>query len=556
MQNDIFNFNKAQIDICSQMLKVLAKNQYELYNAFCSNDYKKEYSCIDESLIIAKKLKESIKSEYAKSFSDKLAEYTDVLKKIQKSARKFENDCKNGLDKDFEKQFEDLLNKMYELQDSLYGWEVFLGKIEGELLFDKREVLLQAIDIMHDLRCTKVLDIGAAFDKAKIIGRHIPVDKYFDDLVIDSLFLQKENENISLPDNRFVAKLVKSNIYNNIFWGQEAFLSYSPKNSKVKNTYDVSLLLYKDFNEESLSGLSKDLEEYKDISRYVLIEFVTDTITDKIREELSNYGRFIIIGKNYKGLLILLDREVNNYKGKVRIYTVCHKAFNKPSYPMYLPIHAGRKGKKDLGYIGDDKGDNISEYNPYINECTAIYNIWKNVKDFEYIGINHYRRYFSVRTMNRVSDWFLLEKDILDYFEDYDIILKDVDYSYPETIEEHLIKTFKNTHTVYVGLQIARNILSEKYPERLENFDRVMKGHTLYLCNLFVMPVKLFDDYCDFLFPFIIELTDRIDEELNGIYQNDYDKRIAGFIAERMFTVWLLDKDLRVKELPVISGGN
>ena len=118
------------------------------------------------------------------------------------------------------------------------------------------------------------------------------------------------------------------------------------------------------------------------------------------------------------------------------------------------------------------------------------------------------------------------------------------------------IKTFKNTHTVYVGLQIARNILSEKYPERLENFDRVMKGHTLYLCNLFVMPVKLFDDYCDFLFPFIIELTDRIDEELNGIYQNDYDKRIAGFIAERMFTVWLLDKDLRVKELPVISGGN
>ena len=556
MQNDIFNFNKAQIDICSQMLKVLAKNQYELYNAFCSNDYKKEYSCIDESLIIAKKLKESIKSEYAKSFSDKLAEYTDVLKKIQKSARKFENDCKNGLDKDFEKQFEDLLNKMYELQDSLYGWEVFLGKIEGELLFDKREVLLQAIDIMHDLRCTKVLDIGAAFDKAKIIGRHIPVDKYFDDLVIDSLFLQKENENVSLPDNRFVAKLVKSNIYNNIFWGQEAFFSYSPKNSKEKNTYDVSLLLYKDFNEESLSGLSKDLEEYKDISRYVLIEFVTDTITDKIREELSNYGRFIIIGKNYKGLLILLDREVNNYKGKVRIYTVCHKAFNKPSYPMYLPIHAGRKGQKDLGYIGDDKGDNISEYNPYINECTAIYNIWKNVKDFEYIGINHYRRYFSVRTMNRVSDWFLLEKDILDYFEDYDIILKDVDYSYPETIEEHLIKTFKNTHTVYVGLQIARNILSEKYPERLDNFDRVMKGHTLYLCNLFVMPFKLFDDYCDFLFPFIIELTDRIDEELNGIYQNDYDKRIAGFIAERMFTVWLLDKDLRVKELPVISGGN
>ena len=64
MQNDIFNFNKAQIDICSQMLKVLAKNQYELYNAFCSNDYKKEYSCIDESLIIAKKLKESIKSKY------------------------------------------------------------------------------------------------------------------------------------------------------------------------------------------------------------------------------------------------------------------------------------------------------------------------------------------------------------------------------------------------------------------------------------------------------------------------------------------------------------
>ena len=76
-----------------------------------------------------------------------------------------------------------------------------------------------------------------------------------------------------------------------------------------------------------------------------------------------------------------------------------------PADKMYLPVHVGAEGKKDsdgkdldLGYVKDNTGDNISLKNPSFCELTGLYWAWKNV-DSDYIGLAHYRRHFSLRSL-------------------------------------------------------------------------------------------------------------------------------------------------------------
>ena len=63
----------------------------------------------------------------------------------------------------------------------------------------------------------------------------------------------------------------------------------------------------------------------------------------------------------------------------IKILVATHKKYWMLSDSCYLPLHVGREGKQDLGYIGDNTGDNISSKNPYFCELTGIYWAWKNL---------------------------------------------------------------------------------------------------------------------------------------------------------------------------------
>ena len=78
----------------------------------------------------------------------------------------------------------------------------------------------------------------------------------------------------------------------------------------------------------------------------------------------------------------------------IKIYTMTHKPFKKPDDPVYIPLHVGREISQDLGYMGDNTGEHISDLNPYYGELTGLYWIWKNETEADIIGICHYRRYF------------------------------------------------------------------------------------------------------------------------------------------------------------------
>ena len=58
---------------------------------------------------------------------------------------------------------------------------------------------------------------------------------------------------------------------------------------------------------------------------------------------------------------------------KIVMIVAAHKAYRMPEDPMYLPLHVGKAGKSlELGFQGDDTGDNISEKNPEYCELTGL----------------------------------------------------------------------------------------------------------------------------------------------------------------------------------------
>lgn len=65
-----------------------------------------------------------------------------------------------------------------------------------------------------------------------------------------------------------------------------------------------------------------------------------------------------------------------------RIYVVAHKKFDMPKNQLYVPIQVG-DGEDLFAFNGvrDNAGDNIAEKNANYCELTAIYWIWKNIKD-------------------------------------------------------------------------------------------------------------------------------------------------------------------------------
>ena len=68
------------------------------------------------------------------------------------------------------------------------------------------------------------------------------------------------------------------------------------------------------------------------------------------------------------------------------------------------------------GYQPDNEGDNISIKNPHFCELTCHYWAWKNLKDIDIVGLNHYRRYFDFTKkwpLFSADKHFILTEDFL-----------------------------------------------------------------------------------------------------------------------------------------------
>lgn len=237
----------------------------------------------------------------------------------------------------------------------------------------------------------------------------------------------------------------------------------------------------------------------------------------------------------------------------IKIIIATHKEYFMPSYNMYLPLHVGKEGKQDIGYQGDNTGENISLKNPYFCELTGLYWAWKNLEN-DYIGLIHYRRFFTVKSYSerknkQPEDLYLTSEEAAELLEQYDVIVPSKRNYYIETLYSHYANTLHAEH-----LDVTREIIKEKCSQYLASFDKVMKQRSGYMFNMFIMSKELLNNYCSWLFPILFELEKRIPAEQYSAFH----ARFYGRVSELLFNVWLKQysesKPLKVKSIPFVYG--
>lgn len=229
-----------------------------------------------------------------------------------------------------------------------------------------------------------------------------------------------------------------------------------------------------------------------------------------------------------------------------RIYIMAHKEFEVPHKEGYLPLQVGREGKGDLGYLCDNSGEHISEKNASYCELTGLYWIWKNVQ-CDVAGICHYRRYFVWRETEAVP--ISLEQKLLElsYIEEslksYDMIIPDSGMTRYGSVRRH----YEDRHHI-ADLMTCGEVLREKYPADYPAFCWNLDINFVSLGNMMIAPKPILDQYCEWLFDILFETEKRID--IQGY--DDYQKRVFGFLSERLFRVWILNRRVKVREEAVI----
>ncbi len=218
------------------------------------------------------------------------------------------------------------------------------------------------------------------------------------------------------------------------------------------------------------------------------------------------------------------------------IFLATHVKFNPPHNPIYVPLHVGREGKEDLGYIGDNVGQNISELNYLFGELTGLYWIWKNIHDIDYVGLCHYRRHF----IN--EDKHLLQRhEYLQLLSEYDVLVPacgQCEGSY----YEHYSRAHDSKPLDAVGRAVRK-----LYPEYMPAFEKAMSGKIFYSGNLMVTSLPILKAYAEWLFCIFGEAAEEID--VTGF--DDYHKRVYGFLSEQMLYIYMLTNHLTYREVKV-----
>ena len=228
---------------------------------------------------------------------------------------------------------------------------------------------------------------------------------------------------------------------------------------------------------------------------------------------------------------------------KVTVVVAAHKPYAMPADPLYLPLHVGAEGKEPFGFAGDNTGDNISDKNPTFCELTGLYWAWKHL-DADYIGLAHYRRHFRGKGKGEPLSCVLTETEAVRLLEGKDGILPRRRKYYIETLYSHY------AHTMHVEpLDIAGEILREKYPAYVPAFDALKTRTSAHMFNMLILRRDHLDAYCTWLFDILFELERRVDVSAYDAFHG----RFFGRVSELLLDVWLSQQSLDLVEVPLVG---
>ena len=240
----------------------------------------------------------------------------------------------------------------------------------------------------------------------------------------------------------------------------------------------------------------------------------------------------------------------------LKILVCCHKDDIKAENEYYLPIHVGKKNSnQELNITGDNTGNNISDKNSSYCELTGMYWAWKNLKNLDYIGLCHYRRYFKFEGSYFSSPSKKVE---IKQFNELQFNISDAVKSSLEKGNLIVPKSESLRLSLYTDyciwhysedLRTLEKILKNYGIKYSDAFNKIMyHNNELYPYNMFIMSWKEYDKYCTWLFDVLSEAESQIDISQYNIYQ----KRIFGFMAERLFNIYIEANNLNLDEHQVL----
>jgi lipopolysaccharide biosynthesis glycosyltransferase len=250
-----------------------------------------------------------------------------------------------------------------------------------------------------------------------------------------------------------------------------------------------------------------------------------------------------------------------------KIFVTYHKETHIVNTGILEPIQVGDGPSLAGCRTRDNSGENISSLNDRYCEMTAVYWAWKNLSGHSHIGLMHYRRFLDFNE-NRlhldqwgVVNWPTFTTDFESRFglndaaittaiKGYDIVLPkqwSVRSAGFRNLRDHY-----NQSPFHHGsdLTLCRDVITLRYSEFLPYWNRALASSLGWFNNIFVLRTDLFDAYCSWLFPLLADIEKRIPFDRYSAQE----KRVMGYLSERLFNVWiyhLLDftPNLRVHEL-------
>lgn len=257
---------------------------------------------------------------------------------------------------------------------------------------------------------------------------------------------------------------------------------------------------------------------------------------------------------------------------KTKILVATHKEKSLMQNEIFLPIQVNAQKSGyiiDSDYILDNTLNHISEKNYTFNELTALYWAWKNMADLDISGLMHYRRYLdlhykkklfkkepihiidAVKSDNskfvQLSDVKKTNKVIQKILQNYDMAVPRPAFCSIDGVISSIAQDYKHNH-IAQDWDICMEIVIEKFPEYKNSIAEYLeKGSKFYIGNMFIAKRQIMNEYCNWLFTILFETEKRI-----TFSEDPYQKRVIGFLSERLFTLYILHKKFKLKELPIL----
>lgn len=206
---------------------------------------------------------------------------------------------------------------------------------------------------------------------------------------------------------------------------------------------------------------------------------------------------------------------------------------------------------KIYGGVADNEGvDNISYWNPFYAETTALYWIWKNLTmGGEFVMFCQYRRRFNIHS----------EETIDELFKEHDVVA-----AAPIYMSSTVAQQYSYCHSPF-DLPKLKKVLLSLYPEYERSWEAFIEnGHLLFYSNGFIMTESDYDRYCGWLFSILGEYkkelgyntVEELDRDISrqikegvrrplnnrGTEENavQYQRQLGGFASERLLTLYIL----------------